>query len=267
MSTEVSSNKVKALAPLLRYWNIVTFKVYANVKGEIEKTYLGCLWWIIEPLLNTAVFYIIFNIILGVRTENFIVFLYTGMVAYGFYSMGIAMGADSIAQNSGILKQIYMPKYMAVIISVFNVAWKFLFSLTALFVLLWFSSCTISWSYLCIPFILAGQIISVICISMPLAAIIPYFPDGKTVLATVLQYGLWFSCVFYDLDRVPEHLHWLFYFNPAAMVIIAYRTVLINGEWPDPMLFVSIIGMSLVFGSIGWVMLKRIDLNVLKRNF
>ena len=254
------------IASLWRYWNIIVYKTYANLKSEIEKTYLGCIWWVIEPLLNTAVFYVVFTQIMKVQSENFVIFLFTGMVAYGFFSTGLSMGANSIPANASILQQVYLPKITLVIIAVANVTWKYIFSLLALFPLLWLNGHGINWAYLALPFVLILQISAVVCLAMPLASLIPYFPDGITVLRTILAFGMWFSGVFYEAAQVPAHLRWIFYLNPAAVIIEAYRDILIHGHLPIPSHFIYFFPTIFIFGVIGMACLVWIDQRVTKCN-
>lgn len=266
MKTRVKPS-IKTLAPALRYWNIIAYKTYANLKGEIEKTYLGCLWWILEPLLYTGAFYTIFTHILHIRTEDFVVFLLIGMVAYGFFSNGINNCASAIPNHAGILQQVYLPKYVLVLIAIANITWKFLFSLLALLPLLWVLGHPPTVTYLALPLVFLVQLVSVIGLSLPFTAIVPYFLDARTVIGTVLTFGLWFSGVFYTIDQVPEHLRWLFYLNPAAVVIESYRDILIRGNWPSPSHYVGLIIVVSLFTAIGLFFLGRIDRQVTKRNF
>lgn len=259
--------KSKALAPAWRYWNIIWFKTYANLKGEIEKTYLGCIWWVIEPLLYTAAFYTIFTHVLQIRTEDFTVFLLVGMIVYGFFANGVNLCASAIPNHASILQQVYLPKYILVLVAAANVTWKYLFSLCVLFPLLWLLNHPPTVHYLALPIIFLVQLGSVISLSLPLAALVPYFPDARTVIGTVMTFGLWFSGVFYTVDQVPDQLRSLFYLNPASVIIEAYRDVLLRQTWPCPTRFYGLLIVSGVFAVLGAIVLHQIDLKVTKRNF
>jgi lipopolysaccharide transport system permease protein len=254
----------KLLAPASRYAAIITYKAYANLKGEIEKTYLGCIWWIAEPLLNTLVFYIAFVHFLHIRSENFTIFLYIGMVGYGYFSNSITMAANAIPLNSGIIQQVYLPKWTLVLIALTNTTWKFLFSLLALFPLIWLHGADFGISYLALPVILFWQILLTIAFSLPISALVPYFPDSRTVLSTVLSTGMWFSGVFYTVDQVPEHLRHWFYLNPAVPVIESYRAILIDNHWPDWHHLLPGAATALVLGTIGIIAHRWIDRRVAK---
>ncbi len=253
-----------ALTSFHRYLHIVLFKTYANLKAETDKTYIGCLWWVAEPLLNTALFYVVFTHIVGIRTPNFTVFLYIGMAIYGYFSNALLSGATAIVTNSNLMQQVNLPKPLFVFISISNLTWKFLFSLAVLFLLVWANGAPISWPYLSLPFLFLFQVWAAIGLAMPLAALIPYFQDGKTVLGTFLSVGMWFSGTFYEIDRVPASLRGLFYCNPIAATIDAMRGVLLHAAWPNPLHLAPAFAVCLLSWAIGLAMMRRIEGRVTK---
>ncbi|SDT94586.1 lipopolysaccharide transport system permease protein [Verrucomicrobium sp. GAS474] len=246
------------------YLNIVLYKTYANLKSEIDKTYLGCIWWVLEPVINTAVFYFIFVYILKNRTENFVVFLYIGMAVYGWFSGGIQAGANSILAHSGLMQQIWLPKALFPFISITNVSWKFLFSLLVLLPLLWWHHAPISWAYLALPFLFLIQYTIIVFVSMPLAGLIPYFQDGKTVLSTVLGVLMWLSGVFYGRERIPDSIEPWFYLNPIAAMIEAFRTILVDGHWPRWDILGKAMILPLIACVLGVAFLKHVDRKITK---
>ena len=260
-----SSFHSRYLAPFYRYFHIVLYKTYANLKAENEKTYLGTLWWIIEPLMNTAVFYFIFVYILKSRGPDFVAFLYVGMVVYGWFSNGLNAAANSIVSHAALMQQIWLPKSLFPFISVSNISWKFCFSLVAILPLLWWQHSLPSLAYLALPVLIAIQYFVIIALGMPLAGIIPYFQDGRTVLSTLLSVFMWLSGVFYGRDHVSAHLQPLFYANPAAALIEAYRAVLLQGTWPDWHVLALALVVPILSFCLGLFILHRIDRQVTKR--
>jgi lipopolysaccharide transport system permease protein len=249
---------------LLRYVHVVWYKTYANLKGENEKTYLGCLWWALEPMINTAVFYLVFVYILKNRTEGFVIFLYIGMVVYGWFSGGINAGANSMIAYSGLMQQVSLPKLLFPFISISNLSWKFVFSLVVLFPLIWLLHAPITWAYLALPLLLALQYFIILSISLPFAALIPYFQDGRTVIATFLSVFIWLSGVFYRRDQIPLETQKIFYMNPAAALIEAYRNILLDGKWPHWMELGNAFVVGLLFFMIGIILLRKVDKHLLK---
>ena len=67
------------------------------LKADAARYYLGYVWWLLEPLLFVAVFYVVFQVILGTRTENFLVFLICGKFTFIWFSKSVTQASRSIA--------------------------------------------------------------------------------------------------------------------------------------------------------------------------
>ena len=58
-----------------QYLSLVLYKTYAELRAESARTYIGFLWWIIEPIADMATYYLVFAVLLRNRTEDFVPFL------------------------------------------------------------------------------------------------------------------------------------------------------------------------------------------------
>ena len=79
-----------------QYLSLVLYKTYAELRAESARTYIGFLWWIIEPIVDMATYYLVFAVLLRNRTEDFVPFLLIGLVSWKWFSVSVTMGADSI---------------------------------------------------------------------------------------------------------------------------------------------------------------------------
>ena len=59
------------------YWRYAFFRAYFNLLGEASRYYLGWLWWFLEPVAMTGVFYVVFTYIRPSGMENFTLFILT----------------------------------------------------------------------------------------------------------------------------------------------------------------------------------------------
>ena len=70
----------------MNYYNIIIYRAIAELKSEGTRTYAGYLWWILEPLMSLAVYYVAFKYIFNRATNNFAIFLFIGIVLYRFFA-------------------------------------------------------------------------------------------------------------------------------------------------------------------------------------
>ena len=100
---------------------IDTFKKYRfllrelvkkGIKLKYRRSYLGILWTLLEPLLTTCVLTLVFGTYCGNNDKTFPVYILTGRLLYSFFSSGTKAAMKSIRQHAGMIKKVYVPKYI-----------------------------------------------------------------------------------------------------------------------------------------------------------
>lgn len=214
------------------YIELVLYKTYADLRAETEKTYMGFLWWIIDPLFFMLVFYVVFGLLLGNNTDNFIPFLLIGLVTWRWFDNTIIHGSGALQDNGGLMRQVYIPKLVFPVVTILTDLVKFSFVFSILLIYLWFSGFSISLSYLALPFIMLLELTLIVTLTLLTAALVPFFPDLKILITHVLHIMFFLSGIFFSSERIPEAYQAYFYLNPMARIIESYREVLIHGHWP-----------------------------------
>ena len=95
-----------------RIRDIIQYKTYAELKAESQRYYLGFLWWLIEPVIYMLVFYFVFGILFQRGTEDFVVFLLTGLVFWHWFQSTVMQGVDTLQANRVLYNQVFVPKYL-----------------------------------------------------------------------------------------------------------------------------------------------------------
>jgi lipopolysaccharide transport system permease protein len=63
----------------LHWLELVLFSTYAELRAERARSYLGFLWWIIEPAMNMATYYLVFAVVLKTGQPDYVPFLLIGL--------------------------------------------------------------------------------------------------------------------------------------------------------------------------------------------
>ena len=122
---------------LSRYFDLVLYKTYADLRAESARTYVGFLWWIVEPALNMCVLYLVFGVIMKRGTEDFVPFLFAGVVPWRWFATAVNHGASSIVLAKSLMLQVDLPKLVFPIVSVLTDSVKFLVVFVVLLMFLW----------------------------------------------------------------------------------------------------------------------------------
>ncbi len=247
-----------------RNWNIIVYRTYAELKSEAQLSYMGYVWWILEPLLNTFLFFVILAAIMDQSSKGIFSFLLVGSIIWQWLNASMLIASNSIVDAGGMLKQIYLPKAVLPLISIFSSTWKFLFIFLLLLVSVWATGHPPTAAYACLPLLLLLEFAVIVAFSLPLAAIMPFFPDARVTVDAILRSGLLISGVFFPVSQLPPQYRVYFHLNPMADLIEAFRTVLLDGGWPSWRLmgYVSLLSLGgLAFTA--WLY-ARVDRSIVK---
>ncbi|HET6604655.1 MAG TPA: ABC transporter permease [Xanthomonadaceae bacterium] len=227
---------------------LVLFKTFADLRAERERTYLGFVWWFVEPLLFMCVLVVLVEVI-GLRGgPGFAQFLLAGLVFWQWYKSSISHGMSSIMQAGGLLRNVRVAPAVFPLVTVFSDTIKFALVLVVLLAVLWALGETPSASYAMLPVVLVSLLLLICGIALLLAAVVPFLPDLRFVIEPVLQAQFFVSGIFYSFDRVPpEYQKWLV-LNPMIVYIEAARDIVLEHRMPalGPLLAWSAIGILLL---------------------
>ena len=83
--------------------NISLYRAWAEIKSESKRSYAGILWWVIRPLLSLAVYGIVFGMIFKNTVPNFLLFLFSGIIAWEWFASSVLRSANSINANRNLM--------------------------------------------------------------------------------------------------------------------------------------------------------------------
>lgn len=246
------------------YLSLIVQKSTADLITEARRGYLGILWWIIEPVIYMSVFYLIFVLVFNRGGADRVAFMLTGLVVWKWFATSILQSSNSIAVNIGLIRQVYIPKFVFPAIVVLTSTMKFLiiFSLLIIFLMLSGKSATLAWFSL--PILMGGQLLVMLAIGSVLSAVVPFIPDLKLIIDNGIMLLFFLSGIFFDVSSAPPEIQTFLYLNPMVSIIDNYRQVLLGGSWPDWFLFGSVSLISLCCLATGLYLLHRFDRTYVK---
>jgi lipopolysaccharide transport system permease protein len=206
--------------------------VKKNLTSKYKDSVLGILWSFFNPLLIMIVFTAIFSMLFGRNIDNYPVYFLSGRLIYDFFSAGSKGAMNSIKRNSGILKKIYVPKYMFAVSAVCYEFVNFLISFAILFGVMIVTGAPF-YPTLILSIIPIGLLfVLVFGLGLILAICNTYFSDIGylyNVFTLVLMYA---SALFYPIEVVPVRVQVLFTLNPVYTAISTFREC-VYGVVPD----------------------------------
>lgn len=212
---------------------LIMVKSKFNLKAEASKNKLSYLWWVIDPVLHMAVFYVVFGLLLERGGEDYVAYLLIGLVAFQWFAKSVQGAAPSILRGKGLMNQINVePIFFPLVAIMVNTAKQMpVFIMLFLFLVIYGLLPTIHW--LAIPLLFAVNLLFIIAIGLIPAMMIPYLKDLNQIVPTGIQFLLFSSGTFISLEQIPVEYREYFLMNPVANVLYQYRLILLHHQWPD----------------------------------
>lgn len=217
----------------VQLFELVKYKTACDLKAEAERTYLGVVWWVLEPLLFMAVYYFVFGVLLQIRTGDFVVFLLAGIVFFQWFMSSVSQGQRAILDNKNLCRMIAIQKIIFPCISVIKSLFKFMFGIILLAIFLLFFHYTFNIYYFYVPLLMGLELLLILGVTLILSAIVPFIPDFANFVLHAMRMLFYCSGIFYTSEIIPEKYVSYFFLNPLAVFIHSYRNVLLYEKPPE----------------------------------
>ena len=232
------------LSDLWRYSELLMFMAWRDIKLRYKQTIIGGVWTIIQPLMTTGVFTLLFGILMGKGNEPtvsgvpYALCTFCAMLPWQFFANTVSYAGSSMVTNRRIITKVYFPRLIipmsALISSLFDFLVALLFLLAAL--LLWADFPTVNaFSF---PLFLGLGVTLAFGCGMWLAALTAIYRDFRYVVPFIVQVGLFVCPVVYTLSSIKGQLSgnelMIYKMNPMVGVIEGIRWSLLGvGQPPD----------------------------------
>lgn len=216
-----------------RWWEIFLYQTYCQLRLESERLYIGYLWWGLETVLEMALLYAIFHSILAVPGEHYLSFLLCGLVCWRWFAQSVTRAAPSILQNQPLATQVFVPKLLFPLATLSADAVKSVVGLVVLAAFLHLDGLSATTQWWAFPLVLGTQFLFLSAAALWVAALVPFLRSILVGMEVALRFGMFLSGVFFDLDRVGQPLRGWLELNPMAVILNAWRDVLMRAEWPN----------------------------------
>lgn len=244
---------------LYQYRELLKTNVKKEIRGKYKNSFLGVLWSFLNPLLQIAVYAIVFPLILRNTQENYVIFLCAGLIPWTFFSTAISRSAFTMIENGNIIKKVYFPREILPISLVISEAVNFVISTIIILIFVLGSGLGITKYIIFYPLILLAQCLIIIGISFIVSSITVYFRDLQHFIGVALQLLFYATPIVYASDTIPADFAWILKLNPMSYVIDGYRAIFYNQTMPDLLSIAILIGIGIIGCVIGYMIFNKLQ--------
>ncbi len=217
--------------------------IWKLAKNDFKKryagSYLGAVWALAQPVVTVAMYYIVFDKIMGSTATTFrdgvqvpfVLFLTAGLVPWFFFSEALNNGTNALLEYNYLVKKVVFKISILPIIKVIAATF-----IHAFFVLVLLIVAAIYGYYptvytLQIFYYSACLFIFVLALSYTTCAVVVFFKDLSQIINIALQIGMWATPILWNLDSVSSKWVTILKLNPLVYIVNGYRSAIYEREW------------------------------------
>lgn len=265
-----------SLGELFRYRDLVFLFVKRDFVSKYKQTILGPLWAVIQPLLTTVVFTVIFGNLAKLTTSDSAVasaavpsflFYMAGTILWTYFSSVVSATSDTFIANSHIMGKVYFPRLAVPVSTAASNLISFGIQLVMFIVIYAVCAITGSAEFSLSPYILLVPlvIIQLMLLSMSFGIIISSLTTKYRDLAMLVGFGLqlwqYATPVAYGLTLIPDRWITLYLLNPVTPAILTFRYAFFGVGYFSLTYYLLSWGMTLVLLAISIMLFNRIEKN------
>lgn len=260
------------VAAVWRYRDLLLLLVHREFVSKYKQTILGPAWFILQPLLMTAVFAVVFGAVAQIPTDGVppILFYLTGLLGWTYFATTFQTTSATLITNAGLFGKVYFPRLVVPLSAVISNLLAFAIQF-ATWIMVWCyyryftaegqgigpSGMAVLWFPLLVLQIAALSF----GVGLWISALTAKYRDFAFLVPFLVQIWMYATPVIYPFSRIPERYHWIALLNPMTMPTEAIKLMLLGrGVVTLESVLVSL-GLTLVLLLTGTLLFNRVEKN------
>lgn len=254
------------LKDLWRYRDLIQLFVRRDFVASYKQTILGPLWFIIQPLLTTLMFTVVFGRIANIPTDDIPPFLFylTGLTAWNYFSSCLNSTSNTFVSNAGIFGKVYFPRLAVPISVVISGLFRFLiqFGFLIVFIIIFAIKGTpihINFVLLLLPVLLLIIAVMGLGFGIIISSMTTKYRDLTNLIGFGVQLWMYATPIIYPLSEIPAKYKFFILANPMTPIVETFRYALLGKGSFDPLYLAYSFGFTLILLIIGIVMFNKVE--------
>src|SRR5512147_3040777 len=252
---------------LWHYRDLVMLFVRRDFVSVYKQTVLGPLWYLIQPLLTTITFTVIFGSIASLPTDGLPQFLFymSGTVVWSYFADCLNKTSNTFVQNAHLFGKVYFPR-MAVPVSILIsnlITFAIQFALFVAFIFYFVlrgTSIQPNWLWIALSPVLILMMAGLgLGFGVIISSLTTKYRDLRFLVTFGVQLLMYATPVIYPASAIPERFQWLILVNPMTPIVEAFRYAFLGAGTVDlgHLLYSFIFMLVVVF--LGSVIFNRVE--------
>lgn len=261
--------KFVAWRDVFAYRDLLWLLVWRDFTTRYKQTVLGPIWHLVQPLVTTLVFTVVFSHVAELPTDGLppTLFYLCGLLAWNYFSQTFNSTSSTLVANAGLFGKVYFPRLIVPLSGVISNGISFLIQALSFFAVLIIYRATHleatvgpRWSAIVfIPLVLLQLAAFGLGVGLWLSALTAKFRDIGVLSGFLLQLWMYLTPVILPLAKVPPQWHFLVALNPVTMPVECFRYFLLGTGWMNVSLMIVSIFATIIALISGLFVFQRVE--------
>jgi len=248
MSSSVAGDLREIVREQYEYRGLLYQMTRRDLILRYKQTAMGFAWAVFMPLLNTAIFSVIFTRVAPIDAGvPYPLFAYCGLWAWNFFASSLKFSMNSLTGNANLVTKVYFPREIfplsAVIVSVVD----FGVASVVLVAMMIYYQIPVGIALVALPVVVLTQVVFTMAMALLLSMSNLFYRDVKYLFEVIVVVWMFATSVVYPVELIGGKLGLLMRVNPMTPIVESYRSVLLYGEWPAPVPLAAVLLFSVAF--------------------
>jgi ABC-type polysaccharide/polyol phosphate export permease len=248
------------LAEQVEYRELLYQMTLRDLLLRYKQTVMGFGWAVFMPLINTAVFSVIFTRVTRIDTPvAYPLFAYSGFLVWNFFASSLRFSVLSLTSNATLVQKVYFPReifpFSAVLVCLVDLA----VGSVVLAGLMAYYRTPVTPALLLLPGVIAVNFAFTAAIALFLAMSNLFYRDIKYLFEVAITVWMFATSVIYPVASVGGRLGMVLSANPMTQIVEAYRAVILYGRAPEPIAFGITAAGSFALLFVSWLMFHKAE--------
>jgi lipopolysaccharide transport system permease protein len=256
------------LTSIWHYRDLFRLLVWRDLAARYRQTVLGPFWFVIQPLLMTLVFTIVFGKVVGMPTDGLpqVLFYLCGQLGWNYFSQNFSASSTTLVSNANLFSKVYFPRLVVPLSGlVYNLFAFLVQSVTFFAFFVYFKyvlksgTFGLNWHIVFLPLLVLQIAALSLGVGLLLSSVTAKYRDLSQLTGVLTQVWLYATPVIYPLSKVPARWQWVAAVNPMTVIVESFRLMLLGTGTVVPRYLVYSIIMTTVLLVSGLLVFDRVE--------
>ena len=253
----------------MQYRDLLYLLVRRDFVAKYKQTILGPLWFVLQPLMTTIVFTVIFGKVARIPTDGLppMLFYLCGMLAWGYFAQCLGGTSTTFLSHAYLFSKVYFPRLVVPLSVILSNLIAFAIQLvTFLCFWIWFKLFTaagpsfhLTGLLLALPALLLQTAAIGLGFGLWMSALTAKYRDFAHLSSFLTQLWMFATPVVYPLSEVPEAWRWVIAANPMTGIVESYRRAFLGAGTVEPLYMAISAATTLIVLVTGIVVFSRVE--------